>query len=131
MTTKERNRHIRELATEIAQWTGLKLKEWGLLRKAWTPKCIRVTRTRGHGYAGAVFSIPGWAARNTNYFLSYAIHEALHCFHYDHGQRMRDMERRLLAEHGLTPQFFAHKPNYIEKLYAGDTLEFDYSKDLK
>jgi hypothetical protein len=121
----ERNRNLRELATEIAGQVGQHLREWNVLVKAWTPRCRRITRSRGHGHAGRDFSVPRWAAQNTDYFIYYVIHESLHCFYFDHGSRMMEMERRVMAKFGLTPEFQNNgRGPYVDALYAGDKQVF-------
>lgn len=119
MTITERNKHLRELADEIARTTANII---GLCR---APKCIRITRNRGHGY-GHQFSVPAWAAENTDYFTYYVIHETCHAIPdgRHHSPHFHAAEQKAMREFGLLPVYEkAGKGPYITELRAANSNE--------
>lgn len=111
MTTAERNKHLRELADEIAASVATVI---GLRCK---PRCLRITRRRGWGYYDGRFSVPAWAANGpTEYFAYYVAHEVCHAEHGPaHGPVFRAREVKALASLGLAPIY--------EKAGAGPYLD--------
>lgn len=110
MKTIERNKHLRELANDIASATA---KAIGLRH---TPKCARITRRRGAGNAYS-FTVPFWASRNTDYFVYYVAHEVCHAVSLGHGPTFRKAELTALNHFGLTPVYSnSGKGPYVHEL---------------
>lgn len=113
MTTAERNKHLRELANEIAASVAR------VLGFDFTPKCHRITRRRGRGSVRG-FSVPSWAATGpTDYFAYYVAHEVCHTAgNYAHDEKFRALELKALASLGLKPIYQnGGKGPYVEELH--------------
>lgn len=116
MTLSERNKHLRELANEIAARTA-KIIESPFA----APKCHRITQRRGHGDRDG-FSIPGWAAANTDYFVYYVIHETCHATGRSHDSKFHADEQKALRVFGMKPTYERGGAGpYIEELNSIDS----------
>lgn len=111
MNNAERNKHLRELANEIAAVVAPAI---GL---PFVPKCYRITNRRGRGSERG-FSVPHWAAKVTDYFFYYVAHEVCHASgDYSHGPGFKALEAKALSALGLVPVYEnAGRGPYIEEL---------------
>lgn len=98
MTTAERNKHLRELANDIAKQAAQ------VIGLSYVPKCRRITRRRGYGGPEG-FSVPDWCAKNTDYFVYYVAHEVCHAKVHSHGPEFHAAERAVLRHFGMVPQY--------------------------
>lgn len=92
------NKELREMVNEFCKVLAAQVQQPA-------PECKRITRRQGHSYWWkGTFSVPVWAMKaHPAYRTYYIIHEAAHVFarHSDHGPLFLELEKTLLASHGL------------------------------